>query len=401
MPGQTIGTVNVQYGNRGGGVGRPGATGPAGVAGATGPAGGSVQVVGSVATSTDLNPSYSGSISDGYIATDTGHLWVWNGTDWLDVGNITGPTGQTGATGVTGAQGLRGASGVTGATGSQGVQGASGADSTVAGATGSQGTQGASGSIGLTGATGPQGTQGSTGLTGASGYIGLDGATGAQGVQGASGVGATGITGDTGATGIAGASGIASLQTFTVNASTTDEVLIDSLDPMEVRSVKYETQIRHGSDFQATEIRVLIDEPYAYITEYGSIGTALGQFAAYYSPVTNDYFSPDINVGSLSVWNTNNFRVYSNSDAVTMALLSIPVGTSITVTDNASNSYTLTLATTFSLTSEGILDCTTVQTRSPTKIIDNISWTGTGLAELRFTPFNTSTTIKFIPTIIT
>jgi hypothetical protein len=399
MPGQTIGTVNVQYGNRGGGVGRPGATGPAGVAGATGPAGGSVQIVGSVLTSDNLDPSYTGSISDGYIAEDTGHLWVWNGTDWLDVGNITGPTGQTGATGATGAQGLRGATGYTGATGltgATGVQGASGADSTVAGATGAQGVQGASG----VGATGPQGTQGSTGLTGASGYIGRDGATGAQGVQGASGVGATGVTGQTGATGIAGASGIASLQTYTVNASTTDEVVIDTLDPMEIRSVKYEVQITHSSDFQATEIRLLVDEPYAYITEYGSIGTALGQFAAYYSPVTNNYSSPDINVGSLSVWNGTNFRVYSNSDAVTMALLSIPVGTSITVTDNASNSYTLTLATAFSLTSEGILDCTTVQTRSPTKIISNVSWTGTGLAELRFTPFNTSTTVKFIPTII-
>jgi len=392
MPGQTIGTVNVQYGNRGGGVGRPGATGPTGatgIAGATGTAGTSVNIVGSVATSADLNPSYSGNVNDSYLADDTNNLWVWTGTNWINAGNITGPIGATGTQGVQGAsgpQGNFGATGIRGASGSIGLTGATGVGTQGdTGATGATGVQGASGSIGLTGATGIQGIQG------ASGSIGLTGATGV-GVQGASGV--------SGATGIQGASGIASLQTYTVNASTTNEVVIDTLDPMEVRSVKYEMQITHGTDFQATELRLLIDEPYAYVTEYGSIGTALGQFSAYYSPVTNNYSSPDINIGALSVWNSTNFRVYSNSDAVTMALLSIPVGTSITVTDNASNSYTLTLATAFSLTSAGILDCTTVQTRSPTKIINNITWTGTGLTELRFKPFNTSTTIKFIPTTI-
>jgi hypothetical protein len=394
MPGQTIGTVNVQYGNRGGGVGRPGATGPTGatgIAGATGTAGTSVNIVGSVATSADLNPSYSGNVNDSYLADDTNNLWVWTGTNWINAGNITGPIGATGTQGVQGAsgpQGNFGATGIRGASGSIGLTGATGAD----------GVQGATGSIGLTGATGLQGSTGLTGATGVQGIQGASGIAGATGIQGASGIGATGPKGDTGSV---GASGIASLQTYTVNASTTNEVVIDTLDPMEVRSVKYEMQITHGTDFQATELRLLIDEPYAYVTEYGSIGTALGQFSAYYSPVTNNYSSPDINIGALSVWNSTNFRVYSNSDAVTMALLSIPVGTSITVTDNASNSYTLTLATAFSLTSAGILDCTTVQTRSPTKIIDNISWTGTGLAELRFTPFNTLTTIKFIPTIIT
>ena len=102
MPGQVIGTVNVQVGNgHGGGIGRPGATGPAGIpgasgvsgisgaSGATGPAGTSVKIVGRVATSSELDPSYPNAINDGFIADDTGHLWVWSGTEWIDVGKAS------------------------------------------------------------------------------------------------------------------------------------------------------------------------------------------------------------------------------------------------------------------------------------------------------------------------
>ena len=78
-----------------------------GPAGEQGPPGESVQIVGQVATSSAL-PAITPdpAIGDGYIATDTGHLWVFTGPapnsgigDWTDVGDIVGPAGPTGPRG--------------------------------------------------------------------------------------------------------------------------------------------------------------------------------------------------------------------------------------------------------------------------------------------------------------
>jgi len=107
--------------------GNPGIQGPAGGTGTTGPAGQSVTIHGSVANAAAL-PVPSGANSDwGYITTDTGHLWVnTSGTQFIDVGNITGPPGATGgqgAPGATGATGNTGAAGTTGAAGNQGARG--------------------------------------------------------------------------------------------------------------------------------------------------------------------------------------------------------------------------------------------------------------------------------------
>jgi Collagen triple helix repeat (20 copies) len=195
-------------------------TGPTGPKGNTGPAGTSVNIIGSVANSGALPVGGGGaSTGDGYITIDTGHLWVWNGTSWVDVGEIRGPTGAQGPTGptgaastVTGPTGAQGIQGVTGPTGSQGIQG-------ITGPTGAQGIQGFSGPQGIQGVTGPTGTQGiqgfsgpqgiqgvtgPTGPTGATGLQGITGPTGAQGIQGFSGPqGIQGVTGPTGATGAA------------------------------------------------------------------------------------------------------------------------------------------------------------------------------------------------------
>jgi len=181
------------------GVGTTGSTGPIGptgvqgIQGTTGANGTSVTIIGSVATSSALPSSYTGNISDGYIAQDTGDLWVWSGTQWNDVGKIRGPQGNTGLTGAQGTQG------VTGAAGGQGIQGVTGA----IGATGVQGIQGISGA---TGAKGDQGSQGITGAIGATGNQGIQGATGATGLGTA---GATGVTGPQGPAGANGATGIA------------------------------------------------------------------------------------------------------------------------------------------------------------------------------------------------
>ena len=112
----------------------PGPTGSIGTTGVTGPTGAQgtsgllVTIVGSVWSSSSLDPMYSGAIGDGYIILGTNHLWVWNGSSWIDTGitnNITGPTGTTGPIGYTGPP-----SAITGPTG---------ATSTVPGPTGSTG----------------------------------------------------------------------------------------------------------------------------------------------------------------------------------------------------------------------------------------------------------------------
>lgn len=252
--------------------GASGPTGPTGPTGATGPAGAGITYKGTVATSTSLPgypSSYVGSVGDAYLAVDTGNLWVWNGSTWVDNGPIvsitgptgaTGPTGPVGATGATGPTGTAGTNGATGPTGATGPAGSAGA----AGATGATGPTGVAGAAGATGPTGPTGVTGATGPTGPTGVslnwrgawvtatlyaaydavsqsgnsyicilghtsgattqpgigiswatywalmaqVGATGPTGPTGVTGATGAtGPTGVTGATGPTGVTGATG--------------------------------------------------------------------------------------------------------------------------------------------------------------------------------------------------
>ena len=187
---------------------------------------------------------------------------------------------------------------------------------------------------------------------------------------------------------------------ITTPSGNTNETVINSFDPATVKSIKYELQISRNSDYQATEIRLVSDVPNIFLTEYGLVGVSLGEFNSYYSPATNNYASPSINNGGVSVWNGTNFRVYTSNTTVQLALLSASIGTNITGVDNTSNSYSITLASKFTQTSSGIYDATTTVSQSPSKLISTIVWTGSGLAELRFKPNNTSTTIKFITTSI-
>ena len=121
-------------------TGNTGFTGTTGATGNTGPPGASVIVKGYYTTYADLIANVpSPSQNDGYLVTETGHLWVWDGSAWLDIGQFEGPTGATGATGFTGATGVTGATGFTGATG----------------VTGATGFTGATGDTGATGPTGP------------------------------------------------------------------------------------------------------------------------------------------------------------------------------------------------------------------------------------------------------
>jgi hypothetical protein len=78
-------------------------------------------------------PLTGNELNDGRITADTGNLFIWNGTTWIDQGDIidgtvgpTGPTGSTGAKGATGTDGIDGADGATGQTGATGNTGATG-----------------------------------------------------------------------------------------------------------------------------------------------------------------------------------------------------------------------------------------------------------------------------------
>ena len=90
--------------------GPEGPTGPAGPLGPQGPkgdTGAGVLVKGNVPDAASL-PSSGNEINDAYLTNDTGHMWVWNGASWTDVGRVSGPAGPTGPKGDTGPAGPQG-----------------------------------------------------------------------------------------------------------------------------------------------------------------------------------------------------------------------------------------------------------------------------------------------------
>lgn len=222
-----------------GATGPTGPTGPSGPEGATGPTGptgaqgNGLDILGSVPTFGDL----PGGATQGdiYHVQADGHLYLWDGSGWEDLGALegapgpTGPEGPTGATGPSGPSGPAGATGATGPTGPVGATGPTGAT----GPSGSAGPSGPSGPIGATGPTGPSGAVGATGPTGPTGPSGPVGATGPTGPSGPAGpTGPTGPaptlasasdwragTDNTKALGVAGTWGAADLVALTDGAS--------------------------------------------------------------------------------------------------------------------------------------------------------------------------------------
>jgi len=165
-------------------AGPAGPTGPAGADGATGPAGADgagVTIKGSVPNYTQL-PSSGNTAGDGWITQDDGHLHVWSGSNWDDVGVLRGPIGPTGPQGAPGPTGPQGPQGPIGPDGLTGPAGA-------AGAAGSSGPAGAQGPKGDKGDPGPQGIEGPAGVQGPAGPKGDQGDPGPQGPAGADGAG--------------------------------------------------------------------------------------------------------------------------------------------------------------------------------------------------------------------
>jgi len=184
------------------------ATGYTGSQGVPGTPGTSVVIVGSTSSYSTLIIPYLGNIGDGYILIDTGHLAVWSGTIWNDVGEFIGYTGSQGAQGIQGTDGSQGIQGIQGTDGIQGIQGTDGSQG-IQGPQGIQGTQGTDGLQGIQGTQGTDGLQGIQGTQGTDGLQGIQGTDGLQGIQGIQGTdGLQGIQGTQGTDGLQGIQGI-------------------------------------------------------------------------------------------------------------------------------------------------------------------------------------------------
>lgn len=190
-------------------AGPQGPAGPAGTDGIQGPAGTGISLKGSVAAVGNL-PGAGNAIGDAYIVLASGHLYVYDGSAFVDAGPFVGPQGPTGPQGPQGAQGPTGPAGAQGPTGATGLQGATG-NTGLTGPAGATGAQGATGAAGSNGAAGSQITFATTtpsSGTGANGDININPTTwdvhrkvsGAWALQG----NIKGATGTTGATGPAG-----------------------------------------------------------------------------------------------------------------------------------------------------------------------------------------------------
>ena len=153
-----------------------GLKGPKGDKGDKGADGKSINVKGSVSTSSELNRLTNVEEGAGYITQDDGHLHIFSQNNWIDVGGVKGPKGDKGDTGAAGPAGV---SGIDGAQGPQGIQGERGP----AGSPGIQGPQGIQGERGPAGPQGPQGERGIQGPAGASGRDGNDGRTPVKGTD--------------------------------------------------------------------------------------------------------------------------------------------------------------------------------------------------------------------------
>lgn len=133
-----------------GNSGNPGPVGP------PGPPGSAVHITGKVNTPSELPTTPNA--QDAYVVGPD--IYVWSGTQWINVGPVTGPEGPPGP------QGIQGLTGPTGPAGPQGLEGPEGPP----GAQGPRGPQGIQGPAGPVGLTGSQGPTGPTGPSGSSAY---------------------------------------------------------------------------------------------------------------------------------------------------------------------------------------------------------------------------------------
>ena len=109
-------------------VGPAGADGEAGPAGPPGEDGTSFSIIGTVEDTSELGEIYIGDSGDAFLVNSTVHIHVWSGSEWIDLGNISGPEGPPGPQGNPGADGAAGSAGADGQTGAVGPEGPAGED---------------------------------------------------------------------------------------------------------------------------------------------------------------------------------------------------------------------------------------------------------------------------------
>jgi len=108
--------------------------------------------------------------------SENSRLYLWSGTAYSYVTDLSGSQGITGASGAVGYTGSSGSAGSAGSTGYTGSAGSAGTTGNV-GYTGSSGSAGSAGTTGYTGSQGVVGYTGSTGTAGTAGYTGSRGTT--------------------------------------------------------------------------------------------------------------------------------------------------------------------------------------------------------------------------------
>lgn len=112
----------------------------------------------------DTNPT---GILPGEFAVAGTKLYLWDGSSYQFIADLSGPQGIPGPQGPQGIQGIQGPLGPTGPQGVQGLQGVEGTP----GLTGEMGPQGETGPTGPQGVQGPTGPQGDVGPTGPPGPV--------------------------------------------------------------------------------------------------------------------------------------------------------------------------------------------------------------------------------------
>lgn len=150
--------------------GNTGATGPQGP---IGPAGKNFNIRKTFESVSAMEASKGAGFTDGdftMIASnvsdpDNSKLYVWDGSKFVYISDLSGAQGIQGPQGIQGIQGIQGKQGLTGPQGPKGDKGD----------TGATGSQGPKGDKGETGPQGPQGVKGAIGSQGPQGVAGKDG----------------------------------------------------------------------------------------------------------------------------------------------------------------------------------------------------------------------------------
>lgn len=88
-----------------------------GLRGPKGDPGSSINFKATVPTIGDLPSGLQASEDDARVVTANGHVYIYNGTEWIDGGQFLGPQGEQGANGTNGTNGANGNPGIDGVDG--------------------------------------------------------------------------------------------------------------------------------------------------------------------------------------------------------------------------------------------------------------------------------------------